>query len=155
MLVCVDNTNDSADAIESIDLNKRLQPNLHIFSSYHYSTPLTSPFPTPSLSHYLTFDTSPPGAGVGASTSGIYFNSLGIFGRILRMTLAHPLLALSVKMVTLPELQTSNWFLSYLHTLAKQGVGGLYSGIRASFLFAALPMNHIWLGKKEEKENIP
>ena len=72
---------------------------------------------------------------------------MGIFGRVFRMTLAHPLLALSVKMVTLPELQTSNWFLSYLHTLAHQGVRGLYAGLRASFLFAALPISHIWLGK--------
>ena len=125
----------------------------------HRTTPLHStPYSTCFSSsffislHYLPCDTSPPGAGVGASTNGVYFNSLGIFGRVIRMTLAHPLLALSVKMVTLPELQTSNWFLSYLHTLAKQGVGGLYSGIRASFLFAALPMNHIWLG---EEDNIP
>ena len=66
------------------------------------------------------------------------------------MTLAHPLLALSVKMVTLPELETTNWFLSYLHTIAHQGVGGLYSGIRASLLFAALPINHIWLGEDDD-----
>ena len=59
-----------------------------------------SPLPvaSPSLNQYPGSGHTPVKGSAGPS-KGLYFHSLGIFGRIFRMALAHPFLVLPIKMV--------------------------------------------------------
>lgn len=71
----------------------------------------------------------------------LFFSTFGFFQRVFITTVSHPLLVLSVKMITDRELKGKNWFYSYVHIVRNRGFGGLYSGTRAALGFAIVPMS--------------
>eukprot|EP00596_Hydrurales_sp_CCMP1899_P000700 CAMPEP_0119053284 /NCGR_PEP_ID=MMETSP1177-20130426/74338_1 /TAXON_ID=2985 /ORGANISM="Ochromonas sp, Strain CCMP1899" /LENGTH=519 /DNA_ID=CAMNT_0007033207 /DNA_START=887 /DNA_END=2443 /DNA_ORIENTATION=+ len=71
----------------------------------------------------------------------LYFSTLGFFQRLFITAISHPLLVLSVKMITIGELKGKNWFYSYVDVVRRRGFGGLYSGIRAALGFTIVPFS--------------
>ncbi|CAE7704467.1 unnamed protein product, partial [Symbiodinium microadriaticum] len=63
-----------------------------------------------------------------------------IAGRVVVAGLSHPLLLLSVRMLTSPELQSQNWLSAYLSLVTTQGIPVMYTGLRISLSLALLPI---------------
>lgn len=65
---------------------------------------------------------------------------MGIISRLATAVLIHPLLLISVRMLTCPQLAQQNWLSAYLSLITSDGISSLYTGLRISLLCALVPL---------------
>eukprot|EP00602_Paraphysomonas_sp_CaronLab_P006342 CAMPEP_0185028280 /NCGR_PEP_ID=MMETSP1103-20130426/13938_1 /TAXON_ID=36769 /ORGANISM="Paraphysomonas bandaiensis, Strain Caron Lab Isolate" /LENGTH=349 /DNA_ID=CAMNT_0027562655 /DNA_START=46 /DNA_END=1092 /DNA_ORIENTATION=+ len=65
-------------------------------------------------------------------------------GRVAIAVMVHPLLLLSVRMITDPQLRSQNWLSAYWSLVSTQGIPVLYTGLRISLSLALLPLKPVY-----------
>lgn len=64
-----------------------------------------------------------------------------VLGKVAVAAMVHPLLLLSVRMVSTSDLNGQNWVSAYFSLVTTQGISALYTGLRISGMLALLPFS--------------
>jgi hypothetical protein len=86
--------------------------------------------------------------------SSCLYQTAGILSKLATAVMVHPLLLLSVRMLSSPELAGQNWLSAYLTLVTTHGLPILYTGLRISLLCALVPLPPWYLITYIGKHNI-